>query len=55
MPNLTDIPGIPQIWTQTTGDPRITIAILDGPTDLNRACFQGANFTQVKPYWAERY
>jgi cyanobactin maturation PatA/PatG family protease len=53
MPNLTDIPGIPQIWTQTTGDPRITIAILDGPTDLNRACFQGANFTQVKPYWAE--
>lgn len=53
MPNLTDIPGIPEIWKHTTGDPRITIAILDGPTDLARTCFQGANFTQIKPYWAE--
>ncbi len=53
MPNLTDIPGIPEIWKHTTGDSRITIAILDGAADLERACFQGANLTQVKPYWAE--
>lgn len=53
MPNLTDIPGIPQIWKHTKGDRRITIAILDGSTDLERACFQGANFTQIKPYWVE--
>jgi len=31
MPNLTDIPGIPEIGTRTKGDPRITIAILDEP------------------------
>ncbi|WP_414566353.1 MULTISPECIES: S8 family peptidase [unclassified Anabaena] len=53
MPNFTDIPGIPEIWTRTQGDPRIKIAILDGPTDLERACFQGANFTQIKPYWTQ--
>ncbi|MDB9302891.1 PatA/PatG family cyanobactin maturation protease [Nodularia spumigena CS-591/12] len=53
MPNLTDIPGISQIWTRTKGDPRIKIAILDGAADLERSCFQGANFSQFKPYWAE--
>ncbi|MFK0733149.1 MAG: PatA/PatG family cyanobactin maturation protease [Gloeotrichia echinulata GP01] len=53
MPDLTDIPGISQIWTRTKGDHRIRIAILDGPADLERSCFQGANITQFKPYWAE--
>ncbi|MFM6308864.1 MAG: S8 family peptidase, partial [Dolichospermum sp.] len=53
MPNLTDIPGISPIWTRTKGDPRIKIAILDGAADLERSCFQGANFSQFKPYWAE--
>ncbi|MBO1067440.1 MULTISPECIES: PatA/PatG family cyanobactin maturation protease [Nostocales] len=53
MPNLTDIPGISQIWTRTKGDPRIKIAILDGSADLERSCFQGAKFSQFKPYWAE--
>ena len=53
MPNLTDIPGISQIWTRTKGDPRIKIAILDGAADLERSCFQGAKFSQFKPYWSE--
>ena len=53
MPNLTDIPGISHIWTRTKGDPRIKIAILDGAADLERSCFQGAKFSQFKPYWAE--
>ncbi|MBW4494395.1 MAG: PatA/PatG family cyanobactin maturation protease [Oscillatoria princeps RMCB-10] len=52
MPDLTAIPGIPDLWTYTKGDPRITIAILDGPVDMERACFAGANFTQRRPYWA---
>lgn len=52
MPDLTAIPGIPDLWTHTKGDPRITIAILDGPVDMERACFAGANFTQRRPYWA---
>lgn len=29
MPNLTDIPGIPELWRCTLGDSRIKIAILD--------------------------
>lgn len=53
MPNLTEIPGIPELWTRTLGDSRIRIAILDGPAGLERACFVGANLTQLKPYWAE--
>ena len=28
MPNLTDIPGISQIWTRRKDDPRVKIAIL---------------------------
>jgi len=53
MPDLITIEGIPQLWTQTKGDPRIKIAILDGAADLDRACFHGANISQFKPYWAE--
>lgn len=53
MPDLVTIPGIPELWTQTKGDSRIKIAILDGAADLDRACFQGANISQFKPYWAE--
>ena len=53
MPDLITIPGIPELWTQTKGDSRIKIAILDGAADLDRACFQGANISQFKPYWAQ--
>ncbi len=53
MPDLITIPGIPELWTHTKGDSRIKIAILDGAADLDRACFQWANFTQFKPYWTE--
>lgn len=55
MPDLTDIPGLSELWTHTKGDPRITIAVLDGPVDLERACFQGANLTKVQPYWEEEF
>lgn len=51
MPALTDIPGIPELWTHTKGDRRIKIALIDGPVDLNRACFQGSNLTKIQPYW----
>ncbi|MEC4814229.1 MAG: PatA/PatG family cyanobactin maturation protease [Scytonema sp. PMC 1069.18] len=53
MPNLTDISGIPELWRRTQGDTRIKIAILDGPSDLERACFVGAKFTQYQPYWTK--
>ncbi|MGL5063947.1 MAG: S8 family peptidase [Microcoleus sp.] len=53
MPDLITIPGLVELWTQTQGDPRITIAVLDGAADLERACFQGSNLTQIRPYWQE--
>jgi hypothetical protein len=49
MPDLITIPGIPELWTQTKGDPCVKIAILDGAADLDRACFRGANISQFKP------
>ncbi|MBW4494386.1 MAG: PatA/PatG family cyanobactin maturation protease [Oscillatoria princeps RMCB-10] len=53
MPDLTDIPGIPELWARTLGDPGITIAVIEGPVELERACFQGANLTKLEPYWQE--
>jgi len=53
MPDLNAIPGITALRSHTQGDPRIKIAVLDGPIDLDRACFQGANITRLDPYWSE--
>ncbi|MCU0546311.1 MAG: PatA/PatG family cyanobactin maturation protease [Oscillatoriaceae cyanobacterium Prado104] len=53
MPELIAISGIPELWTNTLGDTRITIAILDGVVDMERTCFRGANLSQIKPYWQE--
>jgi len=52
MPDLTDIYGLGALRDRTLGDPRIKIAVIDGPVDLDRACFQGANITRLEPYWA---
>lgn len=41
--NVADIPGLRELWNETLGDPRICIAILDGPVDLSHPCFQGAD------------
>ncbi|NEO97900.1 MAG: PatA/PatG family cyanobactin maturation protease [Symploca sp. SIO2E9] len=53
MPDFADIPGLTKLWTHTRGDPRITVALLDGPIDLERGCFQGANLTKVQTYWQQ--
>lgn len=53
MPDLNTIPGFTALQALTLGDPRIKIAVLDGPADLDRACFKGANLSRVKPYWQE--
>lgn len=41
--DIADIPGLHELWNETLGDPRICIAILDGPVDLSHPCFQGAD------------
>ncbi|WNF16844.1 anacyclamide synthesis AcyG domain protein [Microcystis aeruginosa] len=50
MPDLNAIPGMTALRSQTKGDPRIKIAVLDGPIDLDIACFQSANITRLYPY-----
>jgi subtilisin family serine protease len=41
----TIIPGLQSLWEKSLGDPRVTIAILDGPVDLSPPCFNGAKLT----------
>jgi hypothetical protein len=51
MPDLNTIPGFAALQALTLGDSRIKIAVLDGPADLERACFQGANLSKAKAFW----
>lgn len=53
MPDFITIPGFAELQALTRGDKRIKIAVLDGPADLERACFRGANLSRIKPYWQE--
>ena len=39
---ISDLPGIGEIWEQTRGDPRICVAVLDGRVDLAHPCFAGS-------------
>ena len=39
--------GLDSLRAETSGDPRIRIAVLDGPVDTRHPCFQGANLTQL--------
>jgi cyanobactin maturation PatA/PatG family protease len=40
--------GLPELQTETLGDPAITIAVLDGPVDVTHPCFVGVNLTQLE-------
>ncbi len=44
---LTPLPGLISLWEKTRGDPRVTLAILDGPVDLSHPCFNGAQLTSL--------
>ena len=41
------MPGLSELRNATSGDPRICIAVLDGPADLAHPCFAGATLTPV--------
>ena len=45
--DAAQIPGLPELWTETLGDPRICIAILDGPVDLSHPSLGNAAITQL--------
>ena len=42
------IPGLTELWAETTGDPRVCIAVLDGPVDLSHPSLVGADLVQVE-------
>ncbi|MDJ0899234.1 MAG: PatA/PatG family cyanobactin maturation protease [Xenococcus sp. MO_188.B8] len=47
---VTDIAGLPRLkslWAETIGDPRVCVAVLDGPVDQSHPCFEGANLTSL--------
>lgn len=51
MPDLNIIPGFAALQARTLGDSRIKIAVLDGPADLERACFWGAHLSKARAFW----
>ncbi len=46
--DVTAIHGLKELWAETLGDPRICIAVLDGPVDLTHPSFAGADLTQIE-------
>src|SRR4051794_37644081 len=36
-------PGLAELWARTRGDPRVRVAVLDGPVDLRHPSFSGAD------------
>ncbi|HBK21206.1 MAG TPA: peptidase S8, partial [Planktothrix sp. UBA10369] len=47
MDKMTNIPGLKKLWSETRGDPKICVAVLDGIVDQNHPCFDGANLTRL--------
>lgn len=45
--DIAEIPGLRELWGETLGDPRVCIAILDGPVDFTHPSLAGANFTEI--------
>ena len=41
------VPGLADLWTQTRGDPRVCVALLDGPVDLAHPSLRQTNLTQL--------
>lgn len=45
--DISTLPGLTDLWSDTVGDERIRIAILDGPVDHSHPCFQGAHLSSL--------
>jgi PatG C-terminal/Subtilase family/PatG Domain len=51
--NIAALPGLQDLWGETWGDPRIRIAVLDGPVDRAHPCFAGADLSEAETPFAE--
>ncbi len=41
MPPSLMIPGLPELWSETLGDPRVVVAVLDGPVNRGHPSLAG--------------
>jgi cyanobactin maturation PatA/PatG family protease len=46
--NVVTIAGLRELWAETLGDPRICVAVLDGPVDQSHPSLAAANLTQLE-------
>jgi hypothetical protein len=53
MPETSSIPGLRDLWRLTLGDPRVCVAVLDGPAVLDHSCLRGANVRRLRSYWLD--
>lgn len=44
---MIKLPGLTSLWTKSLGDPRICVAVLDGPVDQSHPCFEGAQIERL--------
>jgi len=42
------LPDLTSFWSLTSGDPKVCVAVLDGPVDFGRPCFDGSLLKQVR-------
>ena len=45
--DISALSAVESLWSESTGDPRICVAVLDGPVDRSHPCFDGADLTQL--------
>ena len=48
MDDISDMLGIHELWAETRGDPRVCIAVLDGPVDQAHPSLRGAALTTIE-------
>ncbi|RAY11556.1 peptidase S8 [Actinomadura craniellae] len=53
MSDVPALPGLAELWRQTTGDEQIRIAVIDGPVDRDHPVLAGANLSRLAGVWPE--
>ncbi|MFD2468984.1 S8 family serine peptidase [Amycolatopsis silviterrae] len=51
MTALRDIPGVPELWRESTGHPDVVVGVLDGRPDLGHPALRGADIEVLEPRW----
>jgi hypothetical protein len=52
MANVVEsIPGVAELWEKTKGDPRVCVALMDGPIVMSHPAFAGSRLVQIENTW----